>query len=479
MIPSLLEKIAGGLIGVALLLAPFFYGGTTDEAIHFLNVLLLTAGSIWMLSCLVEQRWPTIPRAVALGGCVLLIQGWWMTFNAHSFFDPEFWQSTTKQARVAGLPGSRDAFGSRTTMIRLTALIIALFAMVDLCRKSRWIRWNQGIMAVASIALAAVGIWQKIAFKPLKIWAVDQVPSTTFATFWYHGNAAAFLNSTWPLVLASAFCAFPFGATQLMRSVWITGILLTFAAVAINVSKAGHLIAALMVALLFLMLIVRVRTLMAQYGWRQILIGASAGFVGVLWLLMQLDTSITLQRWKVFLARDNLDSRITVAGQSFDMMKDTGWFGSGPGTFAAVFHEYRKDHSIDTKVAWKYAHNDFVQAAVEWGLPGTLAWAAIWGSACFAGAMVMWKWIKPAFLKIRKRSRSNRERWARSREAMLQIRLTGAALGLFGLLLHAAMDFPLQIYSTQLYGLALAAMLISRNKGIAPGKAVPAEADSE
>jgi hypothetical protein len=41
------------------------------------------------------------------------------------------------------------------------------------------------------------------------------------------------------------------------------------------------------------------------------------------------------------------------------------------------------------------------------------------------------------------------------------------------------MDFPLQIYSTQLYGLALAAMLISRNKGIAPGKAVPAEADSE
>ena len=131
-----------------------------------------------------------------------------------------------------------------------------------------------------------------------------------------------------------------------------------------------------------------------------------------------------------------------------------------------MFHDYRREHSIDTRVAWKYAHNDYVQSAVEWGLPGTLAWAVLWGAACAGGARVIWKWLKPAFIKIRKRSRSSRERWRRSREAMLQILLTGATFSLAGLLTHAAIDFPLQIYSTQLYGMALAAMLISRHPSL-------------
>lgn len=461
MLSKTINRSSGWLFVGAIICSPFLYGGTTDQAIHILNVVLLAGALLWLTGLIIDRRRPYCPIPVFISVLILMGQGWWMTINAHAIHDPEFWQFAPYCPLVPWLPGSFDHIGSKAIMLRLTSLLSSFLAILDFSQRSRWVKRFQWSMAAAGIGVAALGIWQKMAFQPLTIWPVENVSSNTFATFWYHGNAAAFLNTTWPIAVGAAICAFSFGASHLLRSIWMAGSMLILSGLIINVSKAGHAIAAILLLFACLLSLLRWRSILLRYGWKHVLAASGVGITITLWIFMQFDHSITAGRWKQFLAREAWDSRFQVAGQCVDMLPQTGWFGSGPGTFASVHHQHLQKHSLDTRVAWKYAHNDYVQMIVEWGLPGSLAWLIIWGGAAAAGAAQIWKIVKPAFIEPKRRSRSSRERWRRSKEALLQVLMTAGTGSLATLLLHAAMDFPLQIYVTQLYGLALAGMLLS------------------
>lgn len=466
MLPKIFHAAAGWLFTIAIICAPFLYGGTTDPAIHILNSLLLTACALWLCGLIAERRMPHGHTPIWGAVLVLLCQGWWMTINARAIHDSEFWQFAPFPPLASWLPGSCDRNGSQTTMIRLSALLPSLLAIMDLAQRTRWVKRFQWSMATAGATLSALGIWQKLAYQPLRIWPVEHVSSYTFATFWYHGNAAAFLNTTWPLTLGASACAFLFGSSHVLRSIWIGAFLMILSGLAVNVSKAGHAIAVLIVLATVGLSLLRLRTILVKYGWKQVTAASGIGITILLWLLMQLDNSETIKRWKQFLDREKWDLRFEVAGQCLDMLPDTGWFGSGPGTFAATHHHYLQQHSLDSSLGWKYAHNDYLQAAVEWGLPGSLAWLIIWGSAAAAGTAQIWRLIKPAFVQTKRRSRQSRERWRRSKEALLQVLMISATGSLATLLLHAAIDFPLQIYATQIYGLFLAGMLLANQRGV-------------
>src|SRR4029079_11593229 len=60
------------------------------------------------------------------------------------------------------------------------------------------------------------------------------------------------------------------------------------------------------------------------------------------------------------------------------MLPACGLFGTGPGTFIASFQTYAAAAQIHLDAIWKYAHNDWLQYFVEWGLVGGAVWLVLW-----------------------------------------------------------------------------------------------------
>ena len=116
----------------------------------------------------------------------------------------------------------------------------------------------------------------------------------------------------------------------------------------------------------------------------------------------------------------------------WSMHTDAGLWGFGPATFRLAFPLYIKHLGYDFIQNWRFAHEDYLQAVIEWGWIGAGAWAVLFGGGIAAGIFGYW------------RRGSLLARFDR-------IFLFTVVLALFGLALHATVDFPLQIPSLQLY----------------------------
>ena len=161
----------------------------------------------------------------------------------------------------------------------------------------------------------------------------------------------------------------------------------------------------------------------------------------------------SLRRWESLPAALQLNgSRPLLWRVSWGMAKDAGFWGDGPGTFKVLFprsphmlpelygkyivHDYQPGQPVSM---WNHAHNDYLQTVIEWGWVGATLWAAL-----MLGTLYML--MRTAF--------------ASSSTADLRIRILtrSAAIALLGVLVHAWVDFPLQVEAIQFYIAALFAL---------------------
>ncbi|MGH9580461.1 MAG: O-antigen ligase family protein, partial [Terriglobales bacterium] len=112
--------------------------------------------------------------------------------------------------------------------------------------------------------------------------------------------------------------------------------------------------------------------------------------------------------------------RLTIARDGLKMFAERPWTGWGLGTFPVVYPQYR---SYFTDKFVNQAHNDYLQALVETGLPGF--------------AVLLW------FLVVLFRSAAKGARkWATSSRAAVTL---AALTGCVGILVHSFVDFNLRI----------------------------------
>jgi hypothetical protein len=125
------------------------------------------------------------------------------------------------------------------------------------------------------------------------------------------------------------------------------------------------------------------------------------------------------------------------------MIPEAGLFGFGPGTWSRTYYHFTTDPLLRTFFLYvQFAHEDYLQTIVEWGVLG----AGAWGWIVFGG-------LKSGFSRL---ARFRRECQEISREEGIVL---GAVMGVAGVLLHALIDFPLQIPSIQLYTCVLLGLL--------------------
>jgi O-antigen ligase len=433
----ILRAVAGGLVLAAMIGAPLAYGATTGPGERLLAVVLGVAFIAWLLSLLDGK---TVFRVGWLEFALLylLASGWWMALNAHRLYDPDYRSFFYLTSWWPSGPGAVDRLECGLEMKRITGLLAGFLVVRALAAEAEWRRHFCFALAGSGVVVAVVGLVLKLGGPGLMrlVWAPDEISPTEFAFFRYHANAGAFLNLCWPLALALMF-----SVSQPGRKMWVwaAAVLAMLVALQMNLSKGAIALAVLLLVLF---------GVFGARGWRAnarremataigALVGASLVITLCLAPLAPYPTA--WKKWEQLPQpterNGTIGYRLEVQRLAWRMVPDAGWFGFGPGTFEASVIDYQS-----TKAAYvprfDEAHNDYLQTVLGWGIGGTVAWSFV----LVGGLRRVWRrcgW--------REDGADRTEQWM----------WRAILVALFGVLLHATFDFPLEIDSIRLDVLVL------------------------
>jgi O-antigen ligase len=421
----------------ALVYAPWAYGATTSESIQITNWVLLASVVLWAIELLVSRRTPGFPRLLLFLTAALICVGGWMVFNAKSVYDSDFSVFVPLRNFAPPTAGSVDYSISAAWMIRGALLLGITLFVADLSQSKRWLLRLWYVIGLVGGSIAFLGLLQK-ATGTLMIFWLPPPPypvrvTTFFATFYYHGNAGAFLNLVWPLTAGLVIRGFSNRSNPGMRAVWISLFIVTIAGVVANTSRMSQVLAT---GLLF--------AICAKFGLallrklRRSEKGiALAGGLAILLALIALAQAVHLEqplkRWQTESQRISTDARWHAFRVAMGAVPDARLCGFGPGTFRVVFPSYNMKSAKQAPGTWRFLHNDYLQTLLEWGWIGGILWALLF----FGGITV----------GIRSYKEHAGRQWTPRRRVLQPL----VIIALFGVAVHALVDFPLQIESIQLY----------------------------
>lgn len=448
MISDIFRHASGWLLLAALIFAPWAYGCTSADEIAKLNGILGTALVLWLASLLlgVLTRHNRVsdpghrggmPRVLIIIASAVLVLGWAMALNARSIYDADFFLFISRRNILPSAPGSVDVAISSAWMLRATLLIGVMFLVVDLARNPVWLLRFWWTIAIAGGSIALLGLLQKgtgapmIFWQPAKQWGESPI---FFASYYYHGNAGAYLNLVLPPALGLAARAIMRPRASVVKAISLTLALLVVAAVAANTSRVAELIGAIMTLLL---LVSFARAALRKRGmlrYKTLLFGAGLVVFTLFAIARASHLDESLKRWNELSVQLPADSRWLASLAALRAVGDASYFGFGPGTFRVIFPYYTSGLGPGIEGTWRFLHEDYLQTVLEWGWLGSL----LLGLIFFGGI----------FVAIRNLRQPGRAVEWRSRHRRL---LPVIVLALLGVALHALVDFPLQIASLQLY----------------------------
>jgi hypothetical protein len=287
-------------------------------------------------------------------------------------------------------------------------------------RRLLWVLCLNGAM------LAVEGILQRLSGTSKLLWLVlphiNVTAEAQFGPFAYRANGAQYLNLIWPLCLGFWWWLRTDHRGRHRRARRVGGdahvlllpcAVLAGAAPIVSTSRGGAMVAAAgsLVAVAILIVANRGRHWLGQLGIL-LVFGATAGtglYLGWEKLAPRLRTMF----------QDNLSNRLEIYTNAIQMAQDYPVFGTGAGSFAAVYQLYRSDPNQ----TWHaYLHDDWLQTRV------TLGWIGF-GLVLAGLGLVGARWFLRHGIVAE-----------RPFVALL-------VLALVGCLAHARFDFPFQVYS--------------------------------
>lgn len=256
-----------------------------------------------------------------------------------------------------------------------------------------------------------------------------------FAVYRYHANAGAYINLVLPMITGLAVLAFTRQRAEAARVFWALAALTTAACGFVNLSRAANVITAIL--LVAMALWIATLRLQAPSSRRLLHAVASALVITatVVYLAVSFDISGSQARWE----KTKLEALLNDGRpQVYEIMakgtlEKAGAWGFGQGTFEFVFNEARATLSYPLAGRWDYAHSDALQTIQDWGYAGASAWFLLLLSGLVCA-------VSGARLRG---GPPNEDR----------ILSAACAFAIAGVMLHACVDFPLQIFSLQLYTL--------------------------
>ncbi len=426
------------------MLAPWAYGCTRWWILPWFSAVLLACLGLWLGGLLQRRRGPAGSRILLGLAVYLALHGWLLIANAGYRYDRDLLQFfKIKNLLAPWLPEAIDAADAVPMMLRVTGLLGVMLVATDAARHASWRRHLFWIIAGSGTLLALYGLIQRFSPIPLLYWEQADLSHNLFATYYYHGNAGAFMNLVFPFAFAAAIRGFAVKQSPGLRAFGVAALFLNLAAAIAIASKAAQVIT---VVLLVSSVIAYRREIFRLAGAgvsrrNQWLTAAALAMLCLGVLVLSADS--TRQRW-AFLPRllNSDNARLLAYRACLRILPDAGWWGIGPGNFAIDFPHYTYGLPDGIMGIWSYAHEDYLQTVIEWGWVGAAAWAAIFFGAFRRGTKLL-RGMPAGTASLVENGMTYRS----------------ALLALLGVAMHATMDFPLQIASIQVYVMVLAGLL--------------------
>lgn len=287
------------------------------------------------------------------------------------------------------------------------------------------------VLTINAALLAFEGTIQRLSGTRELLWMVlprfNDTAAAQFGPFNYRSNGAQYLNLIWPLTLAFWWTLHHHSRRKIGEGaefVLLPATALIIAGPIISSSRGGIAVSIAQTIATMLIFAYAFR----RAAWK-IAIAATVFAVVV-------GMAVWLQ-WDFLVKRFNENTLNTMSGRTEiyqnaeKILNDFPVWGTGPGTFPAMYQLYREDPE---QLWYVHAHNDYLQTLATFGRVGFSVLGAMLGVVAlhwFVARGVPASVYFAAFLWV----------------------------GLAGCLLHARFDFPLQIYAILLIFLTNCAIL--------------------
>ena len=439
--------MAGWLLVLALVVAPWAWGTVKPVGLFAVELILALACSCWLLAMVAAAFRPRLPRLLVVCVVLLLLQGWSMTINAHRTYNTVTHHFSPAHPPVPLLPGAADQIIAAGAMVHVTAVLLALLMMCDFSQFSQWRMGLWKALAIAGASIAIYGLGAKAGlFFPMFNVPGDQ--ASVFGSFVYHGVAGAYLNLAIPAQIGLALLYFGRSERKAKGLFWAASAMITIIAVMVNISRGAAMICVGELAVLAVLVIwnfrrdERFRAALTRWKWL-ISAGACLLLLGVVYAVWH-----NLPRWEKFHGDFALhgNSRLLAWRVGWGMVTTHPLFGSGPGSFKIRFplsHHmiqalyshwivsfYNPAHRISR---WSYISNDYLQTLIQWGAAGLILWGVL---------------VLGAFRPVRRLINPNAA--AVSVYSTDDLLICCASVALLGVFIHALFDYPLEITALEL-----------------------------
>lgn len=456
-----LDDLSGWLLLAITVFAPWALACTVPWAIWTVCAGGYLLGALWLAKLLyarIRSFNPTQSRDEhaspwpmrVLGGVAVLLLAWsiisalnWRSAVAFVDGRPEL----TYREAVAWLPQSFDRHASLKGFWRYLALALifgsARHWFLGKSRRERrasntapansrlparlrlwlWIVCGSGaLLALVSVMQRAEGTDRLLWLAPMR---EGSEKDFAFGPFSYRANASQYFNLIWPLCLGFWWAGRKEAGDRGpnvragggAHAMLIPCLAITVLAPILSASRGGVLVlAALAIPALAVLAVSGGRT------GRWASVGGAFVFLAAVSFGWLMGGDLLAHRFST-LFTDHSSGRTQIYITAHRMLDDFRWMGSGPETFSSLFGFYRRSSEEE----WAgYAHNDYLEMQITFGTIGFIGMVIL--LACipwqvFRGPGTRVWWPFPTFV----------------------------GLGLVGLLAHARVDFPFQMFILQLF----------------------------
>jgi len=399
-----LDIVACFLFCALLSFAPLAYGAVQNASLLVVEFMIVLC-----LILVVIQRVKTGAKLISnllykplLGLVVLALLQWLLGFSAYGY-------------------------ATRTSILQGIACLLAFPITLELFSSNGRTRKLVWFFCIYGGLMALFAIVQGFTSEGKLFWTtLPTLGAVIYGSYVNHAHYAGLMEllTPFPLVMALRKRSTPLQSTML----GFTGVLM---AVSIFLSRSRGGVITFCVQLAFL------GAVFYASGGKRKHLTSFVLFVAVLaglfaWLASS-EVTGALSMLKDPTADNVAGFRLHIAQDSLPLILAHPMIGSGLGTFAHVFPRYQSFYS-DFNV--NFAHNDYVQFAVEMGLAGIL--------------LLAW-----AFVVFFQRALDEIAEWARSTDTAIRL---AALTGCVGILVHSLSDFNLHIPANAMLFLVCAAL---------------------
>jgi O-antigen ligase len=325
--------------------------------------------------------------------------------------------------RLAGL--SVNPYATKIELLKAGAYVLLFFLTIESFQTLD--DWKSFVWFLVTLGafVSLLAIVQYFTFNGKLYW-FRMLPQgvVPFGPFVNHNHFAGFVELISPLGLAMLLT----GAVRRDKlPLLILLSVLPIGALALSASRGG------IISLLFEFVLLTFLVRRKGEGRRQLLMAGGLALVAG-FLAIWLGLGRTVERFEHSTHGDlSRDRRVSIYRDTWQIVRDHPWTGTGLGTFQTVFPRYE---SYYDGFVVDHAHNDYLELLADTGLIGGL---------CMMGfvALLAWRGLS----KLRG-----------ANSPVCRSLYSGAVVACAGLLLHSLVDFNLHIPSNALLFLLLAAM---------------------